>query len=145
MENNCRNCGNLIFDKMAICHSCFEELSAKKKVDLKKKKVDLKKKKEKWKKEWESTEGNWFLTKFSITNPYYGAVIFHFLIVLGLFIVWGLWGYLMSYSARFFVAILGESMGEIGGKGFIVGTSISLSIYSIKYLYRLLFFISNRF
>ena len=138
MENNCRNCGNLIFDKMAICHSCFEELSAKKK-------VDLKKKKEKWKKEWESTEGNWFLTKFSITNPYYGAVIFHFLIVLGLFIVWGLWGYLMIYSARFFVAILGESMGEIGGKGFIVGTSISLSIYSIKYLYRLLFFISNRF
>tara|TARA_R110002153_G_scaffold27280_1_gene84807 strand:- start:2293 stop:2709 length:417 start_codon:yes stop_codon:yes gene_type:complete len=138
MENNCKNCGNLIFDKMAICHSCFEELSAKKK-------VDLKKKKEKWKKEWESTEGNWFLTKFSITNPYYGAVIFHFLIVLGLFIVWGLWGYLMSYSARFFVAILGESIGATGAKGFIGGATIGLSIYSIKYLYRLLFFISNRF
>tara|TARA_B100000787_G_scaffold141425_1_gene110538 strand:- start:164 stop:421 length:258 start_codon:yes stop_codon:yes gene_type:complete len=43
MENNCRICGNLVFDKMAICNSCIEELTAKKKTDLKKKKEIIKK------------------------------------------------------------------------------------------------------
>ena len=144
MENNCKICGNLVFDKMVICNSCSEELRTKKKTDFKKKKEIIKKEKEKWKKEWESTEDNWFLNKFSITNPYSGAVLFHFLIVLGLFIGWKLWAYLLVYITRFFVTILGESLGEVGGTSIVVLSTILLFIYSIKYLRRLLFFISKR-
>ena len=148
MDNTCRNCGNLVFDKMVICNSCIEELTVKKKTDSKKKKQrikkELEKESEKWKKEWDIIEGNWFLENLSITNTHFGAVLFHSLIVLILFIVLFSGEYLVVFIARLFVAILGDELGEVGGTGFIVASVIGLFAMIIRYLLRLIYFITNR-
>ena len=148
MDNTCRNCGNLVFDKMVICHSCIEELTVKKKTDSKKKKQRIKKEleqeSEKWKKEWDIIEGNWFLEKLSITNTRFGAILFHSLILLILIIVLFFGEYLLIFIAKASVAILGDKLGEVGATGFIVGSFIGYIAILIRYVLRLNYFITNR-
>ena len=148
MDNTCRNCGNLVFDKMVICHSCIEELTVKKKTDSKKKKQRIKKEleqeSEKWKKEWDIIEGNWFLEKLSITNTRFGAILFHSLILLILIIVLFFGEYLLLFIAKASVAILGDKLGEVGATGFIVGSFIGYIAILIRYVLRLNYFITNR-
>lgn len=122
MENTCRNCGNLVYDKMIICNSCIDELKLKTKAAEKKQKRIRKEESEKWKKEWDIIEGNWFLEKFSITNPRFGAILFYFLILLIHIIVFFLGEYLIMFIGKAFVAILGDKFGAIGGTGFLVGS-----------------------
>ena len=88
--------------------------------------------------------GIWFLEKLSITNTHFGAVLFHSLIVLILFIVLFSGEYLVVFIARLFVAILGDELGEVGGTGFIVASVIGLFAMIIRYLLRLIYFITNR-
>ena len=148
MDNTCRNCGNLVFDKMVICNSCIEELTVKKKTDSKKKKQRIKKEleqeSEKWKKEWDIIEGNWFLEKLSITNTRFGAILFHSLILLILIIVLFFGEYLIVFIAKASVAILGDKLGEVGATGFIVGSFFGYIAILIRYVLRLNYFITNR-
>ncbi len=148
MENTCKNCGALVFDRKVLCNSCFEELSANEKKVKKERKKERKKESQKWKTEWESAQDNWFLNMFSISNTYNGAVLFYLLMVVVVVIGWILWNsvldFLLPTITKELASIFGKSIVAVGISGFILVFSLALIIYFIRYAYRLLYFIIKR-
>ena len=146
MTNNCRNCGVLLFEKNILCPNCIQELSEKEKKEKKEVKRKKNDKKKKWKKDWDKNDGNWVLENISFKNPYLGAVIYHFIIVLIILTIGNLFpSYILSDIAELYVDIFGKRIGEVGFKGMVSVFVITYYFYLLTYIYRLLFFIVKWF
>lgn len=134
-ENNCRKCGVEVFNSNILCYHCIEDLSLQKKKDSKKNKLKIIKEKQKWKKEWESINDNWFLEKFSINNPYSGAVLYHFIICI-----------IVLFLPKLLMPVIGivSILGDTAGQAIITISVIGYFIILFKYMNRLFYFIKIR-
>jgi len=98
-----------------------------------------------WKSEWDQKEGHWFLELFSIKDNYVGAIIFHLLYAIILYLGWRFviyfytnWGAEFVYDIFDYLLDLGIS--ETIGTGFIVGATVSFWAYILIIIYRFIYF-----
>ena len=99
----------------------------------------------KWKSEWDSKDGNLFLELFSFKDNYVGAIIFHLLYAIFLFLAWHFVLYFYANYVDEFIYDIFDYLLELGisetiGKRFISLITAWFWVYILIILYRFIYF-----